>query len=151
MNESMIWKPHATVAAIIEEDGRFLLVEEETAEGIRLNQPAGHVENGESLIEAVVREAREETAYRFTPQSLLGVYHWRHPLKDITYLRFAFIGQADDHQPHHALDDGIIRAVWLTPDEIRSSQAKHRSPQVLTCVEHYLSGQRFPLHVITHL
>lgn len=151
MNEPMIWKPHATVAAIIEQDGRFLLVEEETAEGIQLNQPAGHVENGESLLEAVVREAREETAYRFTPRSLLGVYHWRHPLKDITYLRFAFIGQADDHQPDQALDEGIIRAIWLTPDEIRASQAIHRSPQVLACVEHYLAGQCFPLHVITHL
>ena len=151
MNEPLIWKPHATVAAIIEQDGRFLLVEEETAEGIRLNQPAGHVENGESLLDAVIREAREETAYRFTPHSLLGVYHWRHPLKDITYLRFAFIGQADDHQPDQALDEGVIRAIWLTPDEIRASQAIHRSPQVLACVEHYLAGQCFPLHVITHL
>ncbi len=147
----MIWKPHTTVAAIVEQQGRFLLVEEETADGIRLNQPAGHVENGESLLEAAVREAREETAYRFTPQSLLGIYHWRHPLKDITYLRFAFIGQVDDHQADLALDDGIIRALWMTADEIRATQAQHRSPQVLTCVEHYLAGQHFPLNVITHL
>ena len=147
----MIWKPHTTVAAIVEQQGRFLLVEEETADGIRLNQPAGHVENGENLLAAAVREAREETAYRFTPQSLLGIYHWRHPLKDITYLRFAFIGQVDDHRADQALDDGIIRAVWLTADEIRASQARHRSPQVLTCVEHYLAGQHFPLNVITHL
>lgn len=147
----MIWKPHTTVAAIVEQQGRFLLVEEETADGIRLNQPAGHVENGESLLEAAVREAREETAYRFTPQSLLGIYHWRHPLKDITYLRFAFIGQVDDHQAELALDDGIIRAFWMTADEIRATQAQHRSPQVLTCVEHYLAGQHFPLNVITHL
>lgn len=149
--EFMIWKPHTTVAAIVEQDGRFLLVEEETTDGIRLNQPAGHVENGESLLEAVIRETREETAYRFKPQSLLGIYHWRHPLKDITYLRFAFIGLADDHQPDQSLDDGIIRAVWMTPEEIRASQARHRSPQVLACVEHYLAGQHFPLHVITHL
>lgn len=147
----MIWKPHTTVAAIVEQQGRFLLVEEETADGIRLNQPAGHVENGESLLEAAVREAREETAYRFTPQSLLGIYHWRHPLKDITYLRFAFIGQVDDHQADLALDDGIIRALWMTADEIRATTAQHRSPQVLTCVEHYLAGQHFPLNVITHL
>ncbi|MFJ5447195.1 NUDIX hydrolase [Methylobacillus methanolivorans] len=147
----MIWKPHTTVAAIVEQQGRFLLVEEETADGIRLNQPAGHVENGESLLEAAVREAREETAYRFTPQSLLGIYHWRHPLKDITYLRFAFIGQVDDHQADLALDDGIIRALWMTADEVRATQAQHRSPQVLTCVEHYLAGQHFPLNVITHL
>ncbi|GAB7564525.1 NUDIX hydrolase [Methylobacillus methanolivorans] len=147
----MIWKPHTTVAAIVEQQGRFLLVEEETADGIRLNQPAGHVENGESLLEAAVREAREETAYRFTPQSLLGIYHWRHPLKDITYLRFAFIGQVDDHQADLALDDGIIRALWMTADEIRATKAQHRSPQVLTCVEHYLAGQHFPLNAITHL
>lgn len=147
----MIWKPHTTVAAIVEQQGRFLLVEEETADGIRLNQPAGHVENGESLLEAAVRETREETAYRFIPQSLLGIYHWRHPLKDITYLRFAFIGQVDDHQADLALDDGIIRALWMTADEIRATTAQHRSPQVLTCVEHYLAGQHFPLNVITHL
>ena len=147
----MIWKPHTTVAAIVEQQGRFLLVEEETADGIRLNQPAGHVENGESLLEAAVRETREETAYRFTPQSLLGIYHWRHPLKDITYLRFAFIGQVDDHQADLALDDGIIRALWMTADEIRATKAQHRSPQVLTCVEHYLAGQHFPLNAITHL
>jgi len=147
----MIWKPHTTVAAIVEQQGRFLLVEEETADGIRLNQPAGHVENGESLLEAAVRETREETAYRFIPQSLLGIYHWRHPLKDITYLRFAFIGQVDDHQADLALDDGIIRALWMTADEIRATKAQHRSPQVLTCVEHYLAGQHFPLNAITHL
>ncbi|WP_089374554.1 NUDIX hydrolase [Methylobacillus rhizosphaerae] len=147
----MIWKPHTTVAAIIEQDGRFLMVEEETADGIRLNQPAGHVEDGETLLEAVIRETREETAYRFTPHKLLGVYHWRHPSKDMTYVRFAFIGQADQHQAEQALDDGIIRALWLTADEIRACQPQHRSPQVLACVEHYLAGQHFPLNVITHL
>ncbi|MCB5188438.1 NUDIX hydrolase [Methylobacillus caricis] len=147
----MIWKPNTTVAAIVEQNGRFLLVEEETAEGIRLNQPAGHVENGETLIEAVVRETREESAYRFVPKNLLGIYHWRHPLKDITYLRFAFIGNVDDHRPEQKLDDGILRALWLTPEEIRACREQHRSPQVLTCIEHYLAGQHFPLNVITHL
>lgn len=147
----MIWKPHTTVAAIIEQDGRFLLVEEETADGVRLNQPAGHVENGETLLEAVIRETREETAYRFTPHHLLGIYHWRYPSRDITYVRFAFIGKADQLQKGQALDDGIIRALWLTADEIRASQPQHRSPQVLACVEHYLTGQHFPLNVITHL
>jgi len=147
----MIWKPNTTVAAIIEQDGKFLLVEEETADGIRLNQPAGHVENGETLIEAAIREANEETAYDFTPEHLLGVYHWRHPEKDITYLRFAFIGKASNHQPTQKLDDGILRAVWMSVDEIRANQAIHRSPQVMTCIEHYLAGQRFPLSVLTHL
>ncbi len=147
----MIWKPNTTVAAIIEQDGKFLLVEEETAEGVRLNQPAGHVENGETLIEAAIREANEETAYDFAPEHLLGVYHWRHPEKDITYLRFAFIGKASNHQPTQKLDDGILRAVWMSVDEIRANQAIHRSPQVMTCIEHYLAGQRFPLSVLTHL
>jgi 8-oxo-dGTP pyrophosphatase MutT (NUDIX family) len=147
----MIWKPNTTVAAIIEQDGKFLLVEEQTADGIRLNQPAGHVENGETLVEAAIREANEETAYEFTPEYLLGVYHWRHPEKDITYLRFAFIGKASNHQPTQQLDDGILRAVWMNVDEIRATQAIHRSPQVLICIEHYLAGQRFPLSVLTHL
>jgi 8-oxo-dGTP pyrophosphatase MutT (NUDIX family) len=147
----MIWKPNTTVAAVIEQDGRFLLVEEETTEGNRLNQPAGHLEKGETLIEAAIRETHEETAYDFTPEYLLGVYQWRHPGKDLTYLRFAFIGHADNHRPAQKLDDGILRAVWMSVDEIRATQAIHRSPQVLTCIEHYLAGQRFPLSVLTHL
>jgi 8-oxo-dGTP pyrophosphatase MutT (NUDIX family) len=147
----MIWKPNTTVAAIVEQNGKFLLVEEETADGVRLNQPAGHLEDGETMLQAVVRETSEETAYDFTPESLLGVYHWRHPNKDITYLRFAFIGKVSGHNPAQKLDDGIIRAVWMSLDEIRANAAIHRSPQVLTCVEHYLAGQRFPLSVLTHL
>lgn len=147
----MIWKPNTTVAAIVEEHGRFLLVEEDTTEGIRLNQPAGHLEKGESLLDAVIRETNEEAAYDFLPQALLGVYQWRHPQKDLTYLRFAFTGKVVNHRPAQALDAGILRTVWLTIDEIRASVEQHRSPQVLTCIEHYLSGQRFPLSVITHL
>lgn len=147
----MIWKPNTTVAAIVEKDKKFLLVEEDTAEGVRLNQPAGHLENGETLLQAVVRETREETAYDFNPEALLGVYHWRHPAKDITYLRFAFIGNVSHHYPQQALDDGIIRAVWMSLDEIRATQSMHRSPQVLSCIEDYLAGQRFPLSVVTHL
>ena len=147
----MIWKPNATVAAVIEQHGKFLLVEEETAEGVRLNQPAGHLEDGESLLEAVARETFEETAYRFEAEQLLGIYHWRHPNKDVTYLRFAFTGTARGPETGSSLDEGIIRAVWMTPEEIRSCQPMHRSPQVLTCIEHYLAGQRYPLSVITHL
>lgn len=147
----MIWKPNVTVAAIIENDGKFLLVEEETADGVMFNQPAGHLEEGETLLEAVRREAWEETAHHFEPTVLLGVYHWKHPKKDITYLRFAFLGTATGHDPEQPLDDGILRAVWMTPEEIRATQDRHRSPQVLTCIEHYLAGQRFPLSVLTHL
>ncbi|HZV63042.1 MAG TPA: NUDIX hydrolase [Methylophilaceae bacterium] len=147
----MIWKPNTTVAAIIEQHGKFLLVEEETADGIRLNQPAGHLEDGESLLEAVAREALEETAYHFQPQHLLGIYQWRRPDKEVTYLRFAFTGLATGPDKNRALDDGIIRAVWMSADEIRRCRTMHRSPQVLTCIEHYLAGQRFPLSAITHL
>ena len=147
----MIWKPNTTVAAIVEQDGKFLLVEEKTTDGIRLNQPAGHLENNETLLQAVMRETDEETAYRFQPEALLGVYHWKHPDKDLTYLRFAFIGSVADHRPQQQLDDGILRAVWLDLEQIRARRDAHRSPQVLTCIEHYLAGQRFPLAALTHL
>ena len=142
---------HTTVAAIIEDNGKFLLVEESTDRGNRFNQPAGHLEDNETILEAVVRETLEETAYAFKPELLLGIYHWKHEHNDTTYLRFAFIGSVSDHQPDLALDDGIIRAVWMTIDEIRSKAMLMRSPQVLTCIEDYLSGQKFPLSVLTHL
>ncbi len=147
----MQWKPHATVAAIIEENGKFLLVEETTDRGNRFNQPAGHLEDGETLLEAVIRETLEETAYTFQPTSLLGIYHWKHEHNDTTYLRFAYIGKVTQHRPELGLDDGIIRTVWMTMDEIRSNAMLMRSPQVITCIEDYLNGQHFPLSVITHL
>lgn len=143
--------PHATVAAIVEDNGKFLLVEESTERGNRFNQPAGHLEDNETLIQAVIRETLEETAYTFKPSSLLGVYHWKHEHNDTTYLRFAFIGSVSNHQPLLALDEGIIRAVWMSVDEIRSNAMLMRSTQVLTCIEDYLRGQQFPLSVITHL
>lgn len=146
----MIWKPNVTVAAVIEQNGKFLLVEEETEEGPMFNQPAGHWEPGETLAEGVIREALEETAYAFTPQGLLGIYSWHHPRKDTTYLRFAFTGVVGAHDPQQNLDAGIIRAVWLTPDELRATQARHRSPLVLQCVEDFLAGRRYPLELISH-
>ena len=145
------WMPHATVAAIVEVAGKFLLVEEVTERGNRYNQPAGHLEDNETLIAAVIRETLEETAYTFQPEFLLGVYHWKHEHNDSTYLRFAYIGTVSHHQPDLALDEGIIRAVWMSVDEIRSMANLMRSPQVLTCIEDYISGKRFPLSVITHL
>ena len=147
----MNWKPNTTVAAIIEQDGRFLMVEENTTEGVRINQPAGHLDQGETLLQGVIRETLEETAHDFTPTALLGIYLWQRPAKDITYLRFAFVGKLGLHYPALGLDDGIIRAVWMTIEELRASQAIHRSPQVLKCVEDYLAGQRFPLALLSHL
>ncbi|TXT23997.1 MAG: NUDIX hydrolase [Gallionellaceae bacterium] len=146
----MIWKPNVTVAAIIEQEGKFLLVEEHTSLGIRFNQPAGHLEPDESLLAAVVREAREETAHEFEPQHLVGIYRWPAPQTDITYLRFAFAGRTLAFHSERELDEGIIRAVWLTPQEIRACREQHRSPLVLRCVEDYLSGKRYPLDLLVH-
>ena len=146
-----IWKPNTTVAAIIELDKKFLLVEEQTERGNRYNQPAGHLEDGESLIQAVIRETMEESAYEFTPEALLGIYHWKHQHNDTTYLRFAFIGSVGMHYPLQELDDGIVQAVWMDIDEMRDKASLMRSPQVLTCVEDYLAGKRYPLQVVTHL
>jgi ADP-ribose pyrophosphatase YjhB (NUDIX family) len=147
----MQWMPHATVAAIIEDNGKFLLVEETTDRGNRFNQPAGHLEDNETLLEAVIRETLEESAYAFKPESLLGIYHWKHEHNDTTYLRFAFIGSVSNHQPELALDEGIVRTVWMTAEEILSNAKLMRSPQVITCIKDYLSGQTFPLSVVTHL
>ncbi len=143
------WKPNVTVAAVIEQDGRFLLVEEVAADGLRLNTPAGHLDPGESPIEACARETLEETAHRFEPEQLIGVYMARtlQP-EDITYMRFAFCGRLGALEAGRALDHGIVRTLWMTIDEIRASQDRHRSPLLLQCVEDYLAGQRFPLSVI---
>ncbi len=146
----MIWKPNATVAAVIEQDGKFLLVEEHTSQGLLFNQPAGHLEAHESLLTAVVRETLEESAYDFEPQHLLGIYRWHSSSSDTTYLRFAFCGRLLAHHAARPLDEGIVRAVWMTPDEIRATQARHRSPLILRCVEDYLAGKRYPLELITH-
>ena len=143
------WKPSVTVAAIVERDGRFLLVEEMTPEGLCLNNPAGHLDAGESLLHGVVREALEETARHFEPTALLGVYmsRFRRDAKrqDVTYLRFAFRGTVGEVQAGRALDEGIVRTLWLTPDEIRASRARHRSPLLLRCVEDHLAGRHYPL------
>ena len=150
------WKPSATVAAVIEQDGKFLLVEEHTPEGLKLNNPAGHLDQGESLIDACAREAQEETTHSFRPTALVGVYMSRiqRPTRgdageeDITYLRFAFCGELGAAQTHLQLDTGIVRTLWLTPDEVRASAARHRSPLVVRGMEDYLAGQRFPLALI---
>lgn len=145
-----IWKPNVTVAALIEREGRFLLVEEETDDGLRFNQPAGHLDEGESLPAACAREAMEETAWSFAPTALVGIYQWPRPQRDITYLRFAFSGDLGAHEEGRVLDDGILRAVWMTPDEIRATTDRHRSPLVWQCVSDYLAGRRFPLDLLRH-
>lgn len=146
------WKPNVTVAAIIERDGRYLLVEEHTADGLRLNNPAGHLDPGESPMDGCQREALEETGHSFVPLDLVGIYLSRsiHTTTeaDITYLRFAFCGTLGEHDPTRELDTGIVRTVWMTPQEVRESAARHRSPLVLQCIEDHLRGQRFPLSLI---
>ena len=151
---TIIWKPSVTVAAIIEQAGKFLLVEEETSEGVRFNQPAGHLDPDETLETAVSREVLEETAYDFTPDSLVGVYMSRYVSsrnnENVTYLRFTFAGTLGTlhDQP---LDHGIIRTVWMSYEELLACKDTHRSPLVLQCVEDYLAGKRSPLDVIyTH-
>ena len=156
------FKPSVTVAAVITQnfDGiqKFLLVEELTRDGLKLNNPAGHLDPGESLSQACIRETMEETAFSFTPRAVVGVYMSRFQrghaeaadgLEDITYLRFAFCGDLGAHTAGLALDEGIVRTLWLTADEIRASTSQHRSPLLLKCMEDYLSGQRFPLTMMT--
>lgn len=155
------FKPSVTVAAVIAKDfdgiQKFLLVEEETRDGLKLNNPAGHLDPGESLPQACARETLEETAFHFTPTELVGVYMSRFQRdsaaepsgqEDITYLRFAFCGELGAHVVGQALDEGIVRTVWLTADEIRGSVEQHRSPLLLKCMEDYLAGQRFSLGLI---
>ncbi|QWT45127.1 NUDIX hydrolase [Azospira inquinata] len=143
------WKPHVTVAAVVERDGRFLLVEEETEFGLQFNQPAGHLEEGESLVDACIREALEETAYHFRPTALVGIYRWPHPTKDMTYLRFNFAGEITGEEVGRALDEGIVAARWMTLDEVRATAARHRSPMILRCIEDYAAGKRYPLDLLT--
>jgi 8-oxo-dGTP pyrophosphatase MutT (NUDIX family) len=143
------WKPNVTVAAVVERGGRYLLVEEASPRGPVLNNPAGHLDAGESLVEAVVREVLEETACRFTPTHLVGVYLAEPSTAGgITYLRFAFTGTVGEPQPGRALDDGILRTLWLTPAEIEAERARHRSPLLARCVADHAAGVRYPLSLL---
>ena len=116
-----------------------------------LNQPAGHLDEGESLLDAVVRETLEETAWHFVPEFLIGIYRWPHPAKGVTYLRFAFAGHVTGHDPARTLDDGVVRALWLTPQEIAREAARHRSPQVQRTLNDYLAGRRYPLELLNEV
>ncbi len=147
----MTWKPHATVAAIIERDGKFLMVQEQSNGLIVYNQPAGHLDPDESLIDAVIRETQEESAWRFHPQAITGIYRWKHPELNKTFLRVAFHGSCDQYQPDQSLDEGIIQAVWMTRDELLDNQSSLRSPLVLRCIDDYLAGKSYPLELLTDL
>ena len=150
------WKPSVTVAAVVERAGRYLLVEEHTPAGLKLNQPAGHLDPGESPQQAVVRECLEETACAFAPQALLGVYLARferpalggQPAEDITYLRFAYCGTVGEPEPGRALDEPIVRTLWLTPDELRTQAHRLRSPLVLRCIDDHAAGVRHGLDAV---
>lgn len=142
---------HITVAAIAERNGAFLFVEERVAGELRINQPAGHLEIGENLLQAVTREALEETGRTFQPQALVGFYLWRVPGSELTYLRAAFCGDIGEPDPAHELDSGIERTLWLRRDEILVRQPQWRSPLVLRCVDDYLAGRRYPLDVLVDL
>ena len=145
---SRSWKPNVVVAAVIERDGRFLMVEEETTDGLRINQPAGHLEANESLLQAAVRETFEETAHHFVPECLVGIYQWQRPRTDVTYVRFTFAGEVWEPKESVELDSGIVRTLWLSERELRDSVSRLRSPLVLQSVEDWLRGQRFGLELL---
>ena len=142
MTELIAARPAVTVAAIVERDGRFLLVEEETRDGVRLNQPAGHLEAGESLPAAAARETREETGWTVAATALVGVYRWEAPDSGATFVRFSFVAEALGHDRALSLDAGIVRALWLTYDEVAARRGEHRSPLVLRCLDDYRAVDR---------
>jgi 8-oxo-dGTP pyrophosphatase MutT (NUDIX family) len=144
-----VWKPSVTVAAVIERDGKFLFVEERIDGRLVLNQPAGHLDPGESLAAACTREVLEETAHRFQPTGLVGVYRWRYAAQDITFLRFCFRGTVSGADKGRTLDKEIVKLHWLSPAELDSRKADHRSPLVKKCVEDFLAGRNFPLQLFS--
>ena len=143
-----IWKPSVTVAAVIERGGRFLLVREQVEGRLVLNQPAGHLDPGESLVEGCRREVLEETAHRFRPTGIVGIYRWHYAAKDVTFLRFCFKGRLEGTAPR-ALDKEIVGLEWLTPEELKNRRTEHRSPLVEKCVDDFLAGRNFPLEVLS--
>ncbi len=146
----MRWKANVTVAAVIEKDGRFLMIEEESDGNIVINQPAGHLEKDETLVAAVIREVLEETAWEFEPGYIVGVYLYPSPHNEVTYLRICFSGQGINHNPQQKLDDGIVQAMWLTREELETRSTELRSPLVMHCIEDYISGEKYPLELLKH-
>jgi 8-oxo-dGTP pyrophosphatase MutT (NUDIX family) len=147
----MTWRPDLTVAAIAQRDDRFLVVEERIGGSLVFNQPAGHVENGESILQAVARETLEETAWQFVPQHLIGLYLWRNPATGRSTLRVTFCGDVHSHDSQRRLDRGILATHWLSRAELAKQSARLRSPLVLQCIDDYLAGRRYDLAVLNHL
>lgn len=145
------WSPHIVVATVVERDGRFLFVEEQINGQLWLNQPAGHWEQGETLIEGAIRETVEESGWDVEPTDFLGVYEWQSPGLGYPFVRFSFAARALRHHPGRALDTGIVRALWLTRDELAREAHRTRSPSVERSLDDYLSGQRYPLSLLQHL
>jgi 8-oxo-dGTP pyrophosphatase MutT (NUDIX family) len=145
----MVWKPDVTVAAIIERDSRFLLVEERIGGRLVFNQPAGHLEDGESLPHAVVREVLEETAWHFTPSALVGVYLWR-SARAHTTVRFAFAGSVSNFDGTRTLDPPVLATHWLTREQISCRREQLRTVLVTRCIDDYLAGRRLPLEAVAH-
>lgn len=144
----MAWKPHVTVAAIVERDKRFLMVEENISGSLVINQPAGHLEQGESLVDAVKRETNEETGWNFEPAFVIGIHLWQHPENSTTFLRVSFAGYCTEYNPDQELDKGIVRAVWLSRSDLEHRKHLLRSPLVLRCIDDYLEGNRYPLSLL---
>lgn len=147
----MVWKPDVTVAAVVEREGRFLLIEEHVSNRLVINQPAGHLELNESFVEAAIRETLEETAWSFVPEAVSGIYLWQHPERNMSFLRVAFAGRVTEHHAERRLDRGIRRTLWLSREEVAQRSTRLRSPMVLQCIDDYLAGQRHPLSLLTHL
>jgi 8-oxo-dGTP pyrophosphatase MutT (NUDIX family) len=147
----MQWKPNVTVAAIVERGGQFLMVDEQADNRQVYNQPAGHLEEGEDLLAAVVRETLEETGRRFTPDAVVGVYLWRNPENSVTFLRVCFCGTVGEQDPQRPLDTGIRSAVWLSREQLAATPHRLRSPLVLQNIDDYLAGSRYPLSLLTAL
>jgi len=146
----MQWKPNVTVAAIVQRDDKFLMVEEDADAQVVFNQPAGHLEKGETLIEAIIREVLEETAWEFQPEAVVGIYLYHNPRVAITYLRICFSGSCTTHHPDRKLDAGILRAIWMDKSELEANEHRLRNTLVLRCIEDYLAGKRYPLDILNH-